>query len=251
MPMLIQDLRYAVRRLSKSPGFTVTAILTLALGIAATTSIFSVVEAVLLRPLPFRDPDRLVLIKENVNKLGAPSDLAAPDVLMFAHDARGFEGVGGFERNAMELSGLGEPMRITTARLTGGVFSLLGVSPVLGRGFTQDEDDHGQPVALIGYSLWQGRFNADPRILGRHIDLDRKPYTIIGVMPSEFEFPPAPGTLGQSQIWVPMSFTPRERADAGDNLQYGALARLKAGLSQSQAESDANRVARQIQADYP
>jgi predicted permease len=251
MHMLIQDLRYAVRRLSKSPGFTVTALLTLALGIAATTSIFSVVEAVLLRPLPFRDPDRLVLIKENVNKLGAPSDLAAPDVLTFAHDARGFEGVGGFERNAMELSGLGEPMRITTARLTGGVFSVLGVSPVLGRGFTEDEDDHGQPVALIGYSLWQGRFNADPRILGRHIDLDRKPYTIIGVMPSEFEFPPAPGTLGQAQIWVPMSFTPRERADAGDNLQYGALARLKAGLSQSQAESDANRVARQIQAGYP
>jgi hypothetical protein len=159
MHMLILDLRFAARRLSKSPGFAATAVLTLALGIAATTSIFSVVEAVLLRPLPFRDPDRLVLIKENVNKLGAPSDLPAPDVLTFAHDGRAFEGVGGFERNAMELSGLGEPMQVTTARLTGTLLSLLGVSPALGRPFTQEEDDHGQPVALISYSLWQGRFN--------------------------------------------------------------------------------------------
>ena len=251
MHILIQDLRYAARRLSKSPGFALTAILTLALGIAATTSIFSVVEAVLLRPLPFRDPDRLVVIKERVNRIGGPSDLAAPDVLTFARETRAFTGVGGFELSSVELSGAGEPVRVPSARLTVSVLLLLDVGPMLGRAFTPQEDDQAQPVALLSYALWQGRFNGDAAVLGRKVDLDRKPYTIIGVMPRDFEFPMVPGTFSPTGIWVPMSFTPRERGDAGDNLQYGAVARLKPGVTRAQAESDAERVAQQIQAEYP
>jgi putative ABC transport system permease protein len=249
--MLIQDLRYAARRLGKSPGFTATALLTLALGIAATTSIFSVVEAVLLRPLPFRDPDRLVLIKENVNKLDNLIDLPAPDVITFAHDLRAFEQVGGFEGGSLELSGVGEPTRIATARLGAAVFPTLGVNPALGRTFTQQEDDQSQKLALISYSMWKSRFHGDAGVLGRRVDLDRQPYIIIGVMPAEFEFPLTPGKLNQIELWVPMSFTADERADNGDNFQYGALARIRPEVSRAQAEEDANRVAREINAEYP
>jgi predicted permease len=251
MRMLIQDLRYAARRLIKSPGFTLTALVTLALGIAATTSIFSVVEAVLLRPLPFHDPDRLVLIKENVNKLENLINLPAPDVLTFAHDSRAFDQVGGFEGNSMELSGVGEPVRITTARIGASVLPILGVNPALGRAFTEQEDDQSQRVALISNSLWKSRFHGDPGVLGQRVDLDRQPYVIVGVMPAGFEFPLAPGKLNQTELWVPMSFTPQERQDNGDNFQYGALARLKPGVTRSQAGQDANRVAGLIQAGYP
>ena len=246
-----QDLRYGLRQLLRNPGFTAVAVLTLALGIGATTSIFSAVEAVLLRPLPFRDPGRLVLIKENVNKLDTLLNLPAPDVLTFAHDSRAFEQVGGFERGSMELSGVGEPVRIATARLTAAVFPALGVSPTLGRAFTPREDDGDERLAVISYDLWKSRFLGEPRIVGQRIDLDRIPYIVCGVMPAGFEFPLAPGKLNQTQLWVSMSFTPQERADAGDNFQYGAVARLRPGVTPAQADEDANRVAAEIQAGYP
>ena len=247
----LQDFRYGLRQLRRSPGFTAVAVLALALAIGTTTSIFSVVEAVLLRPLPFRDPARLVLIKENVNKLDNLINLPAPDVLTFAHESRAFEQVGGFEPGSMELSGAGEPARIATARLTAAVFPALGVNPMLGRAFTPKEDDAGEHLAVISYDLWKSRFLGDSSVIGRRIDLDRNPYIISGVMPAGFEFPLAPGRLNQTQLWVPMSFTPQERADAGDNFQYGAVARLRPGVTAAQAEEDANRVAAEIQAEYP
>ena len=247
----VQELRYAARRLLKSPGFALTSVLMLALGIGATTSVFSVLDALLLRPLPFRDPGRLVLIKENVNKLSDRLNLPAPDVLTFAQQSKAFEQVGGFERDDVELSGSDEPMRLASARITAAVLPALGVTPLLGRAFTADEDDHGRQVVLLSYSLWQGRFHCDPKVLGRRLDINRKPYTVIGVMPADFEFPVARGRLRQTQVWVPMSFTPDERADNGDNFQYGAVARIKAAFTEVQAEQDANRVARGIQAEYP
>ncbi len=247
----IQEMRHAARRLSKSPGLALTAVLMLALGIGAATSVFSVLDAVLLRPLPFRDPERLVLIKENVNKLSDRLNLPAPDVLTFARHSKAFEQVGGFERDEVELSGPGEPVRLASARLTASALPALGVSPLLGRVFTADEDDYGQQVALLSYPLWTGRFHGDPNVLGTRLDLDRKPYVVIGVMPPDFEFPVLAGRLNQTAIWRPMSFTPRERADNGDNFQYGAVARIKLGVTRAQAEQDANRVAKGIQAEYP
>ncbi len=247
----IQEIRYAARRLSKSPGFALTAVLMLALGIGATTSVFSVLDAVLLRPLPFRDPGRLVLIKENVNKLTDRLNLPAPDVLTFAQQSKAFEQVGGFERDDVELSGSGEPVRLASARITAAVLPALGVTPLLGRAFTADEDDHSRQVALLSYSLWKGHFHGDPGVLGRQLDINRKPYVVIGVMPADFEFPVVPGRLRQTGIWVPMSFTPQERADNGDNFQYGAVARIKPGVTLAQAGQDANRVAAAIQAEYP
>ena len=251
MSAAIQEIRYAARRLSKSPGFALTAVMMLALGIGATTSVFSVLDAVLLRPLPFRDPGRLVLIKENVNKLSDRLNLPAPDVLTFAQQSKAFEQVGGFERDDVELSGSGEPVRLASARITAAVLPALGVTPLLGRAFTADEDDHGRQVVLLGYSLWKARFHGDPNVLGRQLDINRKPYVVIGVMPADFEFPIVPGRLRQTQLWVPMSFTPDERADNGDNFQYGAVARISPGVTLAQAGQDANRVAAGIQAEYP
>lgn len=247
----IQELRYATRRLAKSPGFALTAVLMLALGIGAATSMFSVLDAVLLRPLPFRDPGRLVLIKENLNRLSDHLNLPAPDVLTFAQQSKAFEQVGGFERDEVELSGSGEPVRLASARLTAAVLPALGVRPLLGRVFTAEEDDHGHQVALLSYSLWKGRFHGDPNVLGAHLELDRKPYLVIGVMPADFEFPIVAGRLNQTELWRPMSFTPQERADNGDNFQYGAVARIKPDVTLAQAGQDANRVAKTIQAEYP
>ncbi|MEO8725353.1 MAG: ABC transporter permease [Acidobacteriaceae bacterium] len=252
MTTLLQDLRYALRQLHKSPGFAVTAVLTLALGIGAATAIFSVVEAVLLRSLPFAHPERLVTIKESVNKLGAMElEMPAPDVLTFQKESRAFEQVGGYISQATELSSAGEPLEVPSARMTASVFPMLGVAPAVGRVFTRQEDEQAQPVAVLGYQLWQTRFHGDPNVLGRKINLDRKPYEVIGVMPRQFEFPLLPGALGQTGIWVPMSFTPEERAASGDNFDYNAVARLKPGVSLEQARQDANRVARMLQAEYP
>ncbi len=247
MQTLIQELRYTLRQLYKSPGFATTAVLTLALGIGAATSIFSVVEAVLLRPLPFHDPDRLVLVQENVTKLGDPLNLPAPDVLTFSREAHAFDSMGGFLRGQLELSGNGDPAQIASARLSADVFPTLGVAPMLGRTFTQQEDDQGQTVAVLSYGLWKSRFQGDPAVIGQQIQLDRKPYVVIGVMPRAFEFPLVAGKLNQTQLWVPMSFTPKEKADLADNWQYGLVARIKSGTSQKQAEQDAARVAGQIQ----
>ncbi|HTV56890.1 MAG TPA: ABC transporter permease [Terriglobia bacterium] len=249
LEILLQDLRYGLRQFRRSPGFSAVAVVTLALAIGATTSIFSVVYAVLLQPLPFRNAARLVLIKENVNRLSNLMNLPAPDVLTFARDSRAFEEVGGFQQSSMELSGIGEPEMIPGARLTAAVFPALGVSPIIGRTFTPEEDDRRHRVAVISYSLWRTCFSGNSRVLGRRVDLNRQPYLIIGVMPRNFEFPLVPGKLSQAQLWVPMSFTPKERADVADNWMYGAIARLKPGVSVAQAEQDANRIARQIQTE--
>jgi putative ABC transport system permease protein len=244
---LFQDFRYGLRQLLRSPGFTAVAVFMLALAIGANTSIFSVVYAVLLRPLPFHHPARLVLIKENVNRLTSLMNLPAPDVLTFGRQSRAFKEVGGFEQSQMELSGIGEPEMIPAARLTAAVFPALGISPKVGRTFTQWEDDHDIRVAVISHSLWRARFSGDPHVVGRRVHLNRQPYVVIGVMPRDFEFPLVPGKLSQAQLWVPMSFTPKERADLADNWMYGAIARLKPGVSLAQAERDTNRIAHQIQ----
>ncbi len=251
MQTFIREFVHTVRQLRREPGFTSLVVLTLALAIGASTLIFSVVEAVLLRPLPFHDPGRLVLVKENVNLLqNQAADLPAPDVLRFIKETHSFAEAGGFVGAQREFSGRGEPVQLMTARVTAGVLPTLGVTPRLGRFFTQREDDTNERVAVVSYSLWQSRFGGDEKVLGQRVLLDRQSYVVIGVMPKEFEFPVAAGALSETALWVPMSFTPYEREDAGDNWQYGLVARLKTGVTRQQAEADCNRVARSIQAEY-
>jgi len=251
MHALAQNLRFAIRQLRKAPGFTLTAILVLALGIGATTAIFSLVEGILLRPLPFSNPDGLVLLGDHLRN-GPNLPVTAREIGTYSNATGAFSSLGGYASVNYELSGGTAPEQIYAARLTAGVFPTLGVQPILGRVFTRQEEDAHQPFAVLSYALWLNRYHRDPRVLGSAIDLDRKSYTIIGVMPRSFEFPLQAGHLGQAQLWVPMSFTPEELSDqAAGAWRYSMVARLKDRVTLSQAAQDAGRVAQQIMRDFP
>lgn len=251
------DICLAIRQLRKSPGFSLTAMLTLAFGIGATTAIFSIVEGVLLRPLPFPQPDRLVVLSDVLEnaKLGnntGESGVTSPEILTYERETRSFAGLGGYQQTGYELSGAGAPAQITAARLTASVFPTLGISPLMGRVFTQQEDLGRAQVAVISYGMWRTRFNSDPNILGRKIELDRKTYQVIGVMPRNFEFPLVPGRLYQSELWTPMSFTRDELSSiAAASWNYQMVGRLKPGASAAQAQQDAEAVAQQINKAFP
>ena len=253
--MLIADLHIAIRQLRKSPGFTATAVLMLALGIGATTAIFSIVEGVLLRPLPFPHPERLVSIYdvlENAFGEGGLPRVTAPDVRAYTRDTHSFETLGGYQSVTFELSGAGEPDQVNAARLSGGVFPTLQVAPMMGRVFTQREDNQSQQVAVISFGMWQARLHSDPHVLGSKILLDRKPYVIVGVMPKAFDFPLLPGRLAHSELWVPMSFVPEELGGAGQaNWSFSMVGRLKPGITAAQAQQDAQRVAEETMRAYP
>jgi predicted permease len=256
MQKLIFDFRFVMRQLAKSPGFAITAVLMLAFGIGATTAIFSIVEAVLLRPLPFPDSERLIVLSDrlagvNVGGSGGVG-VTVPDIRAYTQETHGFSALGGYQGAGYELSGTGEPAQVNAARLTARVFSALGVNPLMGRVFTADEDEHSQQVAVLSYATWVSRFHRDAHILGTKILLDRKPYIVIGVMPRNFEFPLNRGQLNRPELWVPMSFRPDELVPAaGANWSYQMVGRLKPGVSAQQAESDAETVAQEIMRNYP
>jgi len=254
MNTLLQDVRYALRQLRKSAGFTLTAVLTLAFGIGATTAIFSIVEGVLLRPLPFPDPDRLVLfgdIPEGADAAAANYNVTAPGARIYARDTRAFSSLGAFQQTGYELSGLGDATQISAARLEASVISTLGVSPLMGRTFTKQEDEGSQQVAVLSYQMWHSRFHGDMHILGQKVLLDRKPYEIIGVMPRGFEFPLVPGQLNRSELWVPMSFSQGELVNGVGSWNYGMVGRLKPNVKPAQAIEDAKPAAQEVMRGFP
>ncbi|MGD0889991.1 MAG: ABC transporter permease [Terracidiphilus sp.] len=247
------DIRYALRQLRKAPGFALTAVLTLAFGIGATTAIFSIVEGVLLRPLPFADPARLVTLSdivEGVDYGGDTPGVTGPGVLAYMRDTTAFSNLGGYTPANSELSGLGEPAMVNATRLTSSVFPTLGVSPMMGRVFTQQEDEGRQQVAVVSYQTWRSRFHGDEHIVGQKVLLDRVPYEIIGVMPRDFEFPLVPGQLNRTELWIPMSFTQSELAH-GTSWAYYVVGRLKPNVTPDQAEQDAMGAAREIMRNFP
>ncbi len=245
------DLRLTLRQLTKTPGFALTVVLTLALGIGATTAIFSMVEGILLRPLPFQDSERLVLLGDHLG--GRPGmSVRAREIGTYTDGTQAFSSLGGYITASFELSGGARPEELNAGRLTATIFPTLGVQPILGRVFTAQEEDSRQPLAVISYALWMNRFHSDPHVLGSSITLDRKPYSIIGVMPRDFEFPLDFGNLEQAQVWVPLSLTPEERSDQHSGFWgYQMIARLKEGVTLPQAAQDADRVAQQIMKDLP
>jgi predicted permease len=256
METLLHNLRLTFRQLRRSPGFTLTAVLMLAFGIGTTTAIFSIVDGVLLRPLPFPNADRLVTLGDQLNgqEMGKqdPGLVSPPEVVIYPRDTRSFQSLGGYAYAYFELSGIDQPAIILSSRMTPSVFSALGVAPLLGRVFTAQEDTQGEQVAVLSYATWKSRYNGDPHILGRKILLDRKPYLIIGVMPSNFEFPLTPGHLNRTELWVPMSLTPQQLTpQAFGSFGPVLVGRLKPGVTSSQAQSDAELVAQQIMRTYP
>lgn len=249
---LIRDLRYAGRNLRRSPAFATLAVMIMALGIGANSAIFAVVNAVLLRPLPYRDSGRVVLIDEIIPALTHEGMPATPqDVLEFQRNSRVFSAVAGFTANNVDLTGQELPERLQGARVSAELFDVLGVQPALGRGFTPAEDRPGSGVAVISYSLWQRRFAGNPGFVGKVVSLDRQPVRIIGVMPKDFEFP-LPGMFfgGKKDIWVPMGFTPRELGFIG-LYNFAMIARLKPGVTLDQAQADVHAVALGIMEKYP
>ena len=240
---LAQDLRYALRSLAKAPGFTAVTLFTLALGIGANSAIFSVVNAVLIRPFPYPDPDRLVVVRETYGG-GEQGSVSGANALDWQARARSFQSLAAWRGIAVTLLGAGEPEELTAALVSSDFFRTLGVAPVMGRGLLPGED-HGQgTVAIIGESLWRTRFGADPNILGRTIDLSGRPYTVVGVAPGSLEYP------GRTQLYLPLGFG-LERANDRDSHSYDVVARLKPGVTLDAAQQDMSAVARGLSAEYP
>jgi predicted permease len=252
MHEVLSDLKLVFRQLRKSPGFTATAILTLAFAIGVTTAIFSIVEGVLLRPLPFPNAGRLVTLGDQVSGTDwghqDPGPVTAPEVVTYQRDTRSFSSLGGYQPEGYELSGVGEPSQIDGVRMTPSVFSVLGVAPLMGRVFTAQEDQQKERVAVLSYGAWKGRFNGNPHILGTKILLDREPYLVIGVMSRSFDFP----LDSSSELWLPMSFSPQQLSPEAEGSWYlSMVGRLKPGVTVAQAQDDARRVAAQIMRNYP
>ena len=237
------DVRYALRALARSPGFAAAAILALALGIGATSAIFSVVSAVLLRPLPYPDAGRLAVILHRRTNPVAPANF-----LDWRREAKSFEGMGAAEIWTPNLSGGSRPESVTAVRMTSDVFRLLAVAPLLGRVFVPGEEEAGRDhVAVLGHRLWQRAFAADSRIAGKVIRLDGEPYTVVGVMPAGFEFPPfwATGT----ELWAPLALAPRAASREGQSLRI--FARRKPGVTLSSARAEMAAITARLEREFP
>ena len=246
----LHDVRYALRMLLKRPAFTVTVVLTLALGIGANTTIFSAIDAVLLNPLPYKDPDRLMVVWETNKQLGAElwdrNEATIGNFLDWRSRNHVFEQMGSLFYTDMNLSGSGEPQRIKSCVVTTNFFQVLGVQPMLGRSFLPEEETPGVPHSvIISHDLWQRLFNSDPNL--RSLTLNGRPVAVSGVMPPGFElqFP----TSVRVDMWVPMTIDSGE-PDRSTNFLY-TLGRLKQGVSREQAQTEMNLIAGQLQQQYP
>jgi predicted permease len=237
MEKLWQDLRYGLRMLLKHPGFTAVAALTLALGIGANTAIFSVVNAVLLRPLPYREPGQLVRVYSEFPTMDLKKFwLSAPEFLDIQNEAESWEAIGAWSMGGANVGTNGEPIRATAALVTRGLIEALGVQPAMGRNFTVEEDRAGGTrVALISDRLWRRAFGAEPDIIGKDIQLDSQPYTVIGVMPADYIFPP--GSNDPAEVWASFQFDP---ANPGGRASHflSVIGRLKPNVSVEQARAE-------------
>jgi len=247
----LRDLRYGARVLAKSPGFTLVAVLALALGIGANSAIFSVVNAVLLRPLPYAEPDRLIRIG-GTSKTERIGTFSPPDFFDWRARNTVFEGMAAFDASSPSLTGGGEPERLNAARVSPGFFALLRTPPALGREFLPQEEQRGQHrVAILSHALWQRRFGGDPSVVGRRIELSGDSFEIVGVMPEKFEPPQFAGRDAQPPVlWVPFAPDLSQWGRDGRSVDAG-IARLKPGVTVEQARAEMEAIARQLQAEYP
>ncbi|MGH9163485.1 MAG: ABC transporter permease [Vicinamibacteraceae bacterium] len=249
--LLRQDIRYGLRSLRRSPGFAVVATTALAVGISANTAIFSIVNGVLLQPLPYRDPDRLVTLFEQVPDM--TFGFSAPDFTIVRGATRSFDGLVAYRNVSYELSGLARSERVVAARVLPELFAVLGVMPAIGRPFTAADDATDAKVAVLSDALWRRAFAGDPGIIGRTIALDRQPYIVVGVMPEKFVFPPRGSDRNgePAAIYVPMAFTPLERGAFGSMYNNSTVARLRPGVTREQARADLAAAARVVAPQYP
>lgn len=247
MNSIFTDIRYGLRGLLKRPGATAIALVTLALGIGVNTAIFSAVDSILLRPLPLKDPDRLVSLWEQTPTLGIQQNQVAPaNFFDLRNQSQVFEGLGAYGPLDINFTGGGEPDRLDGQLVTANVFSILGVAPALGRAFLPNEDQPGQEhVVVLSYALWQRRFNGDPSIVNRNITLNGESHTVVGVMPRTFFFPQR-----ETELWVPWAMESDQASGRGDHY-LGVVARLKPEVTIERANADVAAIGQRLSAEYP
>jgi len=245
MTTLIQDLRYGLRTLARSPGFTAVAMLALALGIGANTAIFSVVNGVLLRPLPYPEPTRLMMIYETA-KFGQ-SSVAYPDFLDWQRENRSFTGMAAYRGNDFNFTGSGQPEHLRGEVISASLLPVLGVNPLLGRNFLPQEDRQGAGgVVMLTGGLWKRRFAADPNILGKTLTLNAKTYTVVGVLPPDFQFP------GQAELYAPLGqWRSVVLYDRQNHPGLHVVGRLKSGVNMATAQAEMTSIARALAEKYP
>ena len=256
MQNLLQDMRFGIRMLVKKPGASLVAILTLALGIGANAAIFSIVNTVLLRPLPYKDPERLVALWENIPSQGQ-SRVSPANFFDWKKQSTSFEDMSTYGGSAMTLTGVGEPEQLSGTRVSAGYFDVVGIKPMLGRAFLADEYEVGKgQVVILGNGLWRRRFGSDPQILNKSVTLDGQPLTVVGVMPPGL-YPVRPTTAGhlsfgeeQQHYWIPMSFAAQWAAVRSAHV-LGVVGRLKQGVTLDQARAEMNTIGARLEQQYP
>ena len=237
MQTLWQDLRYGARMLLKRPGFTLIAVITLALGIGANTAIFSVVNGVLLRPLPFKEPQQLARIYTEFPTMNLRKFwMSPPEFIDIQKEAKSWASIGVWSSGGVNVSATSEPFRVTSTRLTNSLLDTLGVSPMLGRGFvTEEERPNGTRSAILAHSLWQRAFGGQGDIIGKQLRINNQPYTVVGVMPQGFTFPP--GSNDPAEVFIPFQFDPANPGSRGSHF-LNVIGRLNAGVTLAQARAE-------------
>lgn len=250
MDTLLQDIRYGVRMVAKSPSFAAIAILTVALGIGANTALFSVVNGVLLNPLPYQQPDRLVAIYAKSKEFSRYS-ISYPNFLDWVRNQRSFSSLAAFRLDNYNLTGMGEPERVKAEMISANFFSLLGVNPVAGRLLRPEEDRVGaQPVALISGGFWKRKFGSSPDAVGKTLTLDGVGYIVVGVIPADFRY--QSGNFPDSDIYVPIGqWNDKTFRDRRVGMGMDAVGRLKPGVTLQQAQTDMDTVAQHLAEIYP
>jgi putative ABC transport system permease protein len=258
MGTFLQDLRYGVRMLLRKPGFTVVAILALALGIGVNSAIFSVVNAVLLRPLPFAQPERLVMVFEKFTRQGLDQiPVSAQEFLDYQKQNEVFEQIAAFTTATYNMTGTGEPEQIQGAVVSASLFPLLGVKPLQGRAFLPEENEVGhENVVLVSQGLWQRRFGSDPALVGKQLSLNGKSYTVVGIMPSDFQFPLSLFDVQgfqftqKADMWTPVTFS-QALLDCRSCRGLGVIGRLKPGVTLAQANASVDALAQRWLQEHP
>lgn len=249
MTSFVHDLRHSLRLLAKSPAFALVAILIIALGIGANTAIFSVVDAVLLRPLPYPGADRLVVLSELAPNRAGRMSVALPNLYDWQAQTRLYDGFSAYRAQTFILTGVDTPDSLPGREVSSGFLHVLGVQPVLGRNFTPADDQPDAPgVAILSYGAWKSRFGADPGVIGRKLKLNSEPVSVAGVLPSNFQF----GSR-RDEVFIPLSrmAVNRTALDRGNHMGLFALARLKPGVSLTQADAEIKTIARRLEQQYP
>src|ERR1700756_603709 len=256
---MLRDLRFALRQLLKQWGFTAIAVLTLALAIGATTAVLSLVNGLMVRPLPYREPQQLVLLLQHFKSQNLERiPVSPPEFKDYETSAHSFEKLGAFGFTNFNLAAEDRPERIAGATVTAGVFPLLGVSPIKGRFFQPEECTLGRDdVVIVSARLWQRRFKSDPQIIGAKLLLNSKSFTVVGVMPASFDFPLQLFNLGngaqfheRAEIWKPLAFTDDEMKMRGSR-GYAIIGRLGAGTSVAQAQAEIETINGQMRREHP